>query len=202
MKKILFGLVASTFSLGAIASTVGISNHPFLMKKHIFNTEYNNYFNDGAGSGLNVMYHQRYNSQLNFDAGFGFTNGDRESRAFVGANMQLIPDYGRQPRVSLKGTAETENLDGDRINTFGVAPTISKGFVMWGNEAFPFISLPLKVSLNENEKEYETSTAVALGMTGRLPFESTRNLVGNIEANFSLRNSYASLVMGVSLPIE
>ena len=56
--------------------------------------------------------------------------------------------------------------------------------------------------INESEKEYETSTALAFGMTGRLPIEGINNLVGNIEANMSLRNSYSSLVMGVSLPIE
>ncbi len=202
MKKLLTGLVASFISTGAMATVVGVSNHPFLMKKHIFTTEYNNYHNAGSGMGITAKYNNRVSDTLNVDAGFGFTDGERESRFFAGADMQIIPDYGRQPKFSIKGTLETENIDGDRINSFGAAPTISKGFVMWGKEAFPFVALPMKVSLNESEKEYETSTALAFGMTGRLPIEGINNLVGNIEANMSLRNSYSSLVMGVSLPIE
>lgn len=202
MKKLLIGFIAITVSVGATASTIGVSNHPFLMKKHIFTTEYNNYHNAGAGMGISAKYNQRVTDGLNVDAGFGFTDGERESRFFAGADMQIIPDYGRQPKFSIKGTLETEMLDGERVNSFGAAPTISKGFVMWGKEAFPFVALPMKVSLNENEKEYDTSTALAFGMTGRLPIGGVNSLVGNIEANVSLRNSYSSLVMGVSLPIE
>ena len=120
----------------------------------------------------------------------------------AGANMQLIPDYGRQPSIAIKGILESENFDGSRLNSFGVAPTISKGLAFWGNEAFPYLALPLKVSLNTNENTYETSTAVAMGVSGNLHVGGFRDLVGNIETNFSLRNSYAAVVMGVSLPIQ
>lgn len=202
MKRILIGLLSSTFAMGAFATTIGMSNHPFLMKKHIITTEYNNYLNDGSGMGLTAKYLQKVNDKMNFDAGFGFTDGERASRFFMGADYQIIPDYGRQPKFSLKGIAETENTDGSRINSFGVAPTLSKGFAFWGKEAFPFIALPMKVSLNTNEKEYETSTSIAMGITGRLPIADMKNVVGNIETNISLRNSYSALVMGVSIPVE
>lgn len=202
MKRILLGLITSTLSFGAIASTVGISNHPFLMKKHVVSTEYNNYLNDGSGMGLSIKYLRKLNDKVNVDAGFGFTDGDRASRFFMGTDMQLIPDYGRQPKISIKGLMETETIDGSRINSFGAAPTISKGFAFWGKEAFPFIALPVKLSLDTEEKVYKTTTALALGMTGRIPLEGVKNLVGNIEMNVSLRNSYSALVMGVSLPLE
>ena len=111
-------------------------------------------------------------------------------------------DYGRQPKVSVKGVLETENIDGDTVNSFGAAPTISKGFSFWGKEAFPFLAVPVKVSLDADENTYETSTAVAAGITGRLPMEGYENLVYNIETNMSLRNSYTGFVMGISLPIQ
>ncbi|MBT4790011.1 MAG: hypothetical protein HON90_00445 [Halobacteriovoraceae bacterium] len=202
MKKLLIGLATFSLSLSAMASTIGVSNHPFSMNKHIISTEYNNYMNDGSGMGLSAKYMQRVSDQLNVDAGFGFTDGERASRMFVGADMQLIPDYGRQPRVSLKGFLERESTDGERFNSFGFAPTVSKGFAFWGKEAFPFVSLPMKVSLNESEKIYESSTALALGISGRLNVAGIKNLVGNIETNISLRNSYSALMMGVSVPIE
>lgn len=202
MKKLLLGLITAGVSISSIASTIGVSNHPFLMKKNIISTEFNNYLNDGSGMGLTAKYLRKIDDSLSIDAGFGFTDGERASNFSVGADMQIIPDYGRQPKFSLKAIAETENNDSERINSFGISPTISKGFAFWGKEAFPFVALPMKVSLNANNKEYETSTALALGMTGRIPFEGVKNLVGNIEANLSLRNSYSAIVMGVSLPIE
>jgi len=202
MKKLLLGFLCSVLTTGAMASTIGVSEHPFTMNKHIVTTEFNNYLNNGTGMGLTARYLQRVNQQLSFDAGFGFTDGERASKVMAGANMQLIPDYGRQPSIAIKGLLESENYDGSRINSFGAAPTISKGFSFWGNEAFPYVALPVKVSLNTNENTYETSTAVAMGATGNLHVGGFRDLVGNIEANFSLRNSYAALVMGVSLPIQ
>jgi len=202
MKKLLLGLCCSVLSIGAIASTVGVSAHPFTMNKHIVTTEFNSYLNNGTGMGLTARYMQRVNQKLSFDAGFGFTDGERASKMMFGSDYALIPDYGRQPKISIKGLLETENYDGSRINSFGIAPTISKGLSFWGNEAFPYLAVPLKVGLNTNENTYETSTAVAMGVTGNLHVGGFRDLVGNIETNFSLRNSYAAVVMGVSLPIQ
>jgi hypothetical protein len=202
MKKLLVGAISAFISFGSIASTIGVSNHPFVMSKHIVTTEFNNYLSSGSGAGITAKYTRRYNEKLSIDAGFGFTNGERESEMIIGADLSLIPDYGRQPRGSIKSFMSTSKIDGERINSLGMAPTLSKGFVFWGKEAYPFIALPLKVSLNTAEGTYETSTAIAIGMTGRIPVGDFKDLVGNIETNFSLRNSYAALVMGVSLPIQ
>lgn len=202
MKKI--ALVLSTMLLSSVASasTVGLSTHPLTMKKQVVTTEFNNYMSNGTGSGITAKYLQRVNEQIAFDAGFGITDGDRANNLFMGADFALIPDYGRQPRVSIKGLLETMDFDGERINAFGAAPTISKGFSFWGKEAFPFLAVPVKVSLNADENTYETSTAVAAGITGRIPFNGYENLIYNFETNMSVRNSYTGFVMGISLPIQ
>lgn len=202
MKKLLLGLAAAGLSMGAFASTIGISNHPFLMKKDIVSTEYNNYLSSGTGMGLTARYLRKIDEGFTAEAGFGFANGERSSRFFMAADKEILPDYGRQPRFSVKGIAETADRDGERINTFGVAPTISKGFAFWGREAFPFLAIPMNVSLNQDAGEYETSTAVAMGITGRIPVDGIKNLVANIEMNMSIRNSFTGIVAGVSLPIE
>jgi len=201
MKKII-GFLAITIGMAATASTIGMSNHPFTTKKHIITTEYNSYFSDSSGMGLNANYSQRISETMTVDTGFGITNGDKSSRLHLGADLQILPDYGRQPKLSLKAFGESENISEERINSFGIAPTLSKGFAFWGKEAFPFIALPMKVSLNTARKDYETSTSVALGVTGRLPIDGASNLVGNVETNFDLNKSGSSIVMGVSLPIE
>jgi hypothetical protein len=202
MRKLGLFLTASLLSTAASATTIGVSAHPFTMQKQVVTTEFNNYANNGAGTGMTARYFNRINEVTSIDGGFGITDGDRSNRLFVGADFQMIPDYGRQPRISLKGLLETESLNGDRINAFGVAPTISKGFAFWGKEAFPFIALPMKVALNTDTNTYETSTALAAGITGRLPIDGYQKLVGNIETNVSLRNSYSSIVFGLSLPIQ
>ena len=202
MKKLALVLTSAFICSAASASTIGVSAHPFTMKKQVVTTEFNNYMTNGTGAGITARYFQRVSDQMNFDAGFGITDGDRANRIFAGADFSLVPDYGRQPRVSIKGLLETQDFDGNRINSFGAAPMVSKGFSFWGKEAFPFLSLPLKVSLNADSDTYETSTAVAAGITGRLPMEGYENLVYNFETNMSVRNSYTGFVMGISLPIQ
>lgn len=202
MRKLSLLLSLALLSSLASASTIGVSTHPFTMKKQVVTTEFNNYMTNGTGAGITAKYFQRLNEQINFDAGFGITDGERANRVFLGADFGLIPDYGRQPRVSIKGLLQTEDFDGNRINSFGAAPTISKGFSFWGKEAFPFLATPLRVSLNADSNTYETSTAVATGITGRLPMDGYENLIYNIEANMSVRNSYTGFVMGISLPIQ
>ncbi len=202
MKKLSLALGTLILSGAAMATTVGVSTHPFSARKQVITTEFTSYNSNGAGAGLNARYFNKLNERTNFDAGFGISDGDRASRIFLGADYQIFPDYGRQPRTSVKALLETADFDGSRINSFGAAPTVSKGFSFWGREAFPFVSLPIKVGLNTDENTYETSTALAAGITGRLNIAGMRNLVGNIETNFSLRNSYTSIVMGVSLPLQ
>lgn len=203
MKKI--GLMMLSFLMGstaALASTIGVSTHPFTMQKQVISTEFHNYSSGGTGKGLSARYLNNVSDRVNVDAGATITDGERANKIFAGADFLLIPDYGRQPRVSIKGLLETMSLDGSRINSFGAAPTLSKGFSFWGKEAFPFIALPVRVSLNEENNTYQTQTAMALGITGRIPAAGFENLVANLETNISIRNSYSAIILGISLPIQ
>lgn len=200
--KLLILMLTLGLSAGAFASIIGLSNHPFSMQKHVITTEFDSYMTNGSGNGITARYLQRMNDRLNMDFAAGFTNGDRSSVMRLGADMMLLPDYGRQPRVSLKGFAGSESIDGDRINSFGAAPTISKGFAFWGKEAFPFLSVPMAVNMNTETSTYETTTAMAAGISGRIPLAGIENLVGNFEMNFPIRNSYTSMVFGVSVPLQ
>lgn len=202
MKKFVLAMTALCFSFGACASIIGLSTHPFTMNKRVISTEFNSYLSSGAGMGITAKYFQRINSQLNVDAGVGVSDGKRASTLQAGVDYEIFPDYGRQPRVSAKALLESASVDGDRINTFGVAPTISKGFSFWGKEAFPFVALPLSVGLNSDQGTYETSSALTAGITGRLPLEGYRNLIGNLETNIGIDDSYTSIVMGVSMPLQ
>lgn len=202
MRRLVLAMTGLCFSLGAAASTVGLSTHPFTMNKKVITTEFNSFLSEGAGMGITAKYFQRISPKLNMDAGVTVSDGDRESIVQAGADYQIFPDYGRQPRVSVKGLLETASIEGNRINTFGAAPTISKGFSFWGKEGFPFLALPLTVSLNTDFGTYETSSALAAGITGRLPLNGFDNLIGNLETNIGIDDSYTAILMGVSMPLQ
>ena len=202
MNRIVLTALCIALSASSFATSVGLSTHPFSMDERVITTEFNSYLSSGSGMGITAKYFQRIDNRINVDAGFGVTDGKRSNRVFAGADYELFPDYGRQPRVSLKAMMESMNYDSERINSFGMAPTVSKGFSFWGKEAFPFVALPMNVSLNTDSGTYETSTALAAGITGRIPMKGYDNLIGNIETNINLRNSYTALVMGISMPLQ
>ena len=198
-----FALVFALMTISAysVASVVGLSNYPLTMQNKAMNTEFNNITSNGAGMGINARYHQRINDAMNFDVGAGVTDGDRSNRFFAGLDTQLIPDYGRQPRVSIKGLFETLSFDEERITNLGVAPILSKGFAVNGNEIFPYVTTPIRMVLIGDTRRTE-SIAAALGVNGRLPLAGYDNLIANAEINVDIRNSYSGFVLGVSLPIN
>ena len=89
-----------------------------------------------------------------------------------------------------------------RRNIFTVAPTVSKGFSFWGNEAFPFFSLPVGVNLNGDSKTYETQINANLGITGNLPIEGYRNIMGTVETTVDVKDSFTAFFVGLSYPLN
>lgn len=195
-------LAMTTMMGGAFASQIGLSAHPFSMQKQVLSTEFTNYMSNGTGMGIEAKYFQRVSEIINFEVGIGVTDGDRSNRIFAAADFMVFPDYGNQPRVSVKGMFETTNFDGERINAFGVAPTVSKGFSFWGNEAFPYAALPIKIGLNSDQNTYETQTAFAAGITAPIAMTGYESLIANFEANIDLNNSYTGFVVGIALPLQ
>ena len=100
MKKILV-LALSMSVFGAMANVVGISAHPFNLKKHIIQGEFNGNFSSGSGMGLQGRYVYKKSKALSFDTGVMLSNSDRAFRMFGGADWEIYPDHGRQPRVSI-----------------------------------------------------------------------------------------------------
>lgn len=199
--KVLF-IAITVLSFNVKASDIGLSTHPFAVNKQVLSTEYVNYMSHGTGMGIEAKYFNRIDEDINFEAGFGVTNGDRANRVFAGLDYMIYPDYDSQPRVSVKGLFDTMDFDGTRVNSFGIAPTISKGFSFWENEAFPYLALPMKISLNQDKDTYKSSTAVATGITAPMNIDGMSKLVANLEVNMDLGNSYTGIMLGVSLPLQ
>lgn len=152
--------------------------------------------------GLQVRYTHKFNSLLTFDTGLGVGGGDRNQRIFVGADYELYPDYLNQPRISLKTTISRAEEFEKTKTKIQLAPTLSKGFVFWGREAFPYVSIPLGLSLNADEKTYESTMSLNVGINGQLPIEGYRHLNGSLEVQAGIQDSFTAFVAGLNFPMN
>jgi hypothetical protein len=205
MKKSLalaFGFSMALFSSNVFAYGVGISTFPMMTDKKFLTTEFTGIMNEGGGVGLQARYSQKMNHALMLEAGAGLGGGERSNRFFVGADYELFPDYMNQPRISMKTSLSNAREFDVRRNVLSVAPTISKGFSFWGEEAYPFLSIPMGLSLESGSKTYETVAAMSMGITGHLPIDGYREWTGNLEGTVNLRNSYSGIFFGISYPIN
>lgn len=199
--------IALTLTTFAITSTAwaygtGYSSFPLSVEKKLLSTEMTGVTSTGGGVGVQARYTQKLNEQLSFDAGLGMAAGERNGRLFTNADFEIFPDYMRQPRVALRaGFEHAQEFDSSR-NIFSIGPTVSKGFAFWGNEAFPFISLPIGVNLNSDSKTYESTISVNTGINGHLPIEGYQNLIGSAEMQVGLKDSFTAFFVGVSYPLN
>lgn len=199
----LIALIASLFvSSQAMGYGVGVANFPMMTDKKWLTTEFTGITNEGGGVGLQARYSQKLSHALLIEAGVGLGGGERSNRIFAGADYELIPDYMNQPRVSVKTTIANAREFDIRRNVLQVAPTVSKGFSFWGHEAYPFLSVPVGLSLETATSTYETIAAVSMGLTGHLPIEGYRDWMGNIEGQVNLKDSYTGIFFGISYPIN
>lgn len=206
MKKTnLIALVISTFiTTQVFAYGLGVSTHPFEQDKRVITTEATGTMANrgGTGGGMQARYYQRVGRDVNIDAGFGVSSATTARSFFGGADYTFFPDYGNQPRVSLKGTfANVYERDAYK-NNLGLAPTISKGFNISGHEIFPFAALPMQLALDWQGDKYRTTNAFALGATSQIPIEGFEKLTANFEVNLNMKAAYNSAFLGISYPLN
>jgi len=203
MKKILLSLLLiSVLPLTAYGFGVGYVTHPLLPKKRLIAADFAGNFSSGGGIGVQASYTSKINRDATFDFGMGMSGGERSSRLFAGLDYEFFPDYGNQPRISMKISLENTKEFNQRFNTISFTPTFSKGFNFWGQEAYPFVALPFGVALNDDTNVYETTVNLNLGATTRLPFEGYTNLTAKFEATVGIKDSWTGAFLGLSLPIN
>lgn len=151
--------------------------------------------------GLEVSYLTNPLEDFNFELGAGFTDGDRNSRMFAATTYELFPDFGNQPRVSIKGYIERNQFFNDITqNAVGVAPILSKGFAFNELEFFPFVALPIQ--FNRESSEYsEMATSFSFGATAPISTTRQRTINANFETNINLVNSFTGVALGVGVTL-
>lgn len=203
-------LLALTLSLGLGSSAafgygMGISTFPLSEDKKVLSAEVTGIVSNGGGVGLQARYTQKLTEASSVDAGLGISGGERSARLFAGYDYELFPDYDVQPRTSIKAFLENSKEFGTRRNIIGLAPTVSKGFSFWGNEAFPYLSLPYGISLDGKRNQYETTLSANIGISGVIPSEyamTNKPITANAEAIIGLKDSFSGVFVGFGYPIE
>jgi hypothetical protein len=200
--SLIISLASLTLSGAAFAYGTGVSSFPLQPERGVISAEFTGITSTGGGMGLQTRYSHKIQDKLVLDAGIGMGGGERTNRLFAGADYELFPDYQNQPRISTKFFFENAEEFNTRRNALGFAPTISKGFAFWGEEAYPFFALPVAVNLDSKTNTYATTFNANLGITGHLPIEGYRHLMGTLEATLDIKDSYTGFFMGVSYPIN
>ncbi|MCP4912531.1 MAG: hypothetical protein GY909_05385 [Oligoflexia bacterium] len=200
--KSLISLAALLVSGTAYSYGTGTSSYPLMPEKRLVSTEFTGITSTGGGVGLQGRYTHKINEKTIVDGGLGIGAGERDSRFFLGADYELIPDYMKQPKVSLKLNFENAKEFDVRRNVLTLAPVVSKGFSFWGTEAYPFVSLPIGLSLNGESKTYESLVNLSTGIAGNIPVEGYRHLVATAEATIGVKDSYTGVFFGVSYPLN
>lgn len=201
LKSSVFGALA-LLSSQVFAYGTGYSTYPLLPEKKLVATEFTGVTSTGGGIGIQGRYTQKISKKTTVDAGLGVSSGERDSRFFAGIDHEFFPDYGRQPKVSLRGSFENAKEFETRRNIISLAPTVSKGFSFWGTEAYPFFSLPFGVNLDSEEKTYSTQLNANVGVSGNLPFEGYNHLIATTELTVGIKDSFTGVFLGLSYPIN
>lgn len=200
--KSLISMTAMAITSNLFAYGTGVSSYPLMPEKRLVSTEFTGITSTGGGVGLQGRYTQKLNAKTIVDAGLGISGGQRDSRIFVGAEYELFPDYMEQPKISLKMNLENAKEFDVRRNVISLAPVVSKGFSFWGQEAYPFLSMPIAINLNGQSKTYESQMNINLGMAGNLPIEGYKHLIATAEATIDIKDSYTGVFFGVTYPLN
>jgi hypothetical protein len=202
-KIISLAVLAALFSTNVFAYGTGISTFPLEVEKKFISAEVTGITSEGGGIGLQTRFTTKLNEKTTVDAGLGISGGERSARLFAGFDYELFPDYQMQPRTSLKAFVENSKEFNIRRNIIGFAPTFSKGFSFWEHEAFPYLAIPLGISLNGRSNTYATTVSANFGISGVLPVQTgAKKLTANAELLVGLKDSFSGLFMGIAYPIE
>ena len=203
-KALAFVAIAFLFSFGgqrAWSYGSGTSSHPLPVGKKLLTAEFMGITSSEGGVGFQMRFAKKVNPGFFLEGGMGMSGGAHSSRLFVGADWEIFPDYGNQPRFSLQGRIINAKEFGLRRNKISIAPSLGKGFSLKSWVFYPYLAFPYSISL-AGDKTYETFLDASLGLTCNLPFRGYEHIVGSLGTSVGVRNSFVGFVAGLSWPIE
>ncbi len=183
------------------ANEVGWSVYPLQENQKIITAQFGGVFTGSGGFGMTASYLQKLSPKWDVEAGAGYTGGDSGFTIYGSGNYELFPDYEKQPKLSIKGWYQYSDENGESVNRFYASPLVSKSTLLWGHQVFPYAAIPTGVNLNYDNKNYSLFSALALGISGNIPFEKMKNMLMLLEAKLNITGAYSGLSLGLSYPL-
>lgn len=199
--SILFLNLLITSNLWAALGS-GWSTYPMLIDNSFLSTELVGDLSNDGGVGFQGRYTHKVNKSTVIDGGLGFSGGQRSGRIFAGVDYELFPDYMKQPKVSFKAGIENSKEYTQRKTKISFTPIVSKGFNFWGKEAYPYVAVPMGVSLENTSKSYDTFLNLSLGVTGKIPIKNFTHLTANLEGTLNVKDSSSGVFLGIAFPLN
>ena len=195
---LLFLLSLPSWSL----SVIGHANYPLKKEDKLISLEATSSMSEGGNLGLQSRYTYKSSGRMIVDMGIGTGSGHRAGHVFTNLEYEIYPDYIRQPKFAFQAGFRSVKEYSKRSNQFLISPLLSKGLNIGHREIFPFIALPIGVSLERNTSTYRSFANINTGLTGQLPFRGYEHFLGTIEGSLNLRNSYSEILVGISYPMQ
>jgi len=169
-----------------MASVIGISNHPLKKDSRVLSAEMTGYMSQRNELGAGIRYSHQINQSRILDFNI---NGGQDSRKFnagVGVDFELLREDIHQPRISVKSFLQHQKFESESSNLLGFAPTIRKGFGLFGHELFPYVATPMGIKVNNITDEFVSYASVAIGASMPVPQAKNDKLLLSLEGNKNL----------------
>lgn len=191
MKIIL--LFALLLTSAANSSVIGITNHPLSDEARVLSAELAGYMSQRQEMGMGLRYTQAIGEGQLLDFNLGGAQHSRGLTFGGGVDFELLPDEDSQPRVSIKPFYQHQKFDQTKLNTFGGAPALRKGFNINGQDFYPYLAVPMGIIVDSSSDEFDYFAQLSLGASAPLPIAGGDKLVASIEANKDLGASSDSV---------
>ena len=188
MKNIL--LLSVLISFSSLASVVGISTHPMSESGKVLSAEMTGYMSARNEMGAGLRYTQEVGDYRVLD----FTvSGGQESRGLTigtGMDFEFLREDVYQPRISLKPYFQHQKFEEFSSSIIGAAPTIRKGFSLYGNEFFPYLAIPSGIRMDSETDEFVYHASLTFGASMPFPGGGSDKILLSVEGNKNMGASY------------
>jgi hypothetical protein len=168
----------------SLASVVGVTTHPLSDDARVLSAEMTGYMSQRNEMGAGIRYTQGFDGNL-LDV---TAAGGQSSRSMIlgaGMDFEILREDINQPRVSMKPFVQQMNFERESSTIMGAAPSLRKGTAVFGQEIFPYLSLPNGIKLDGDTQEFVFQSSLTAGASMALP-RSQERLVLSVEANKNL----------------
>jgi len=200
LNKAILSVLALVAAQSAYALGIGYSTFPLQKHDRLLAVESTAALSDGGGIGVQGRYTHKFDERTTFEGGIGMAGGNHDGSVFLTTDAMILPDYDQQPRVSVRGSIENAKEYNQRRTIFSVAPVVSKGFIAWEREVFPYVALPIGVNLNGANKSYQNTVSLSVGVNGHLPIQGKEKILANLETFLNVQNRYSGVIASLSFP--